>query len=80
MNWLEQLFDAQMTVAAVSYTHLDVYKRQVSLSGSRPSRNAQPTTLSTALCRPMSSRRHLIVPSRVNKPAACTPPVASKSF
>src|SRR6266851_1077177 len=44
-------------------------------SGSRPERSAQPATLSTALCRPTSSRSASSVPSGVNRPAACRPPV-----
>ena len=40
------------------------------VSGSRPSRSAQPTTLSTALCRPTSSRTQRSSPSAVNSPAA----------
>ena len=47
-------------------------------SGSRRSRTAQPTTLSTALCRPTSSRARTSPPSTANSPAACSPPVVSK--
>ena len=47
--------------------------------GSLPSRSAHPITLSTALCLPTSSRTHTAVPSGANRPAACTPPVASKT-
>ena len=39
------------------------------------SRAANPTTLSTALCRPTSSRTTTGVPSTRNSPAACRPPV-----
>ena len=35
----------------------------------------EPTTLSTALCRPTSSRTTTRVPSASNSPAACSPPV-----
>ena len=48
-------------------------------SGSRPARTPSPTTLSTALCRPTSSRRATSSPSAVNSPAACSPPVRSKT-
>ncbi len=44
-------------------------------SGRRPERSAHPATLSTALCRPTSSRSTSSVPSAVNRPAACSPPV-----
>ena len=40
-------------------------------------RSAQPSTLSTALCRPTSSRTTSGEPSAVNSPAACRPPVDS---
>jgi hypothetical protein len=55
-------------------------------SGNRSSRRAQPTTLSTALCLPTSSRMAIRSPPVVNTPAACRPPVlanirwASRSF
>ncbi len=48
--------------------------------GSCFSRNADPRTLSTALCRPTSSRSINSSPAGVNRPAAWTPPVFSKSF
>src|ERR1700684_3064105 len=48
-------------------------------SGSRPERSAQPATLSTALCLPTSSRRTSSVPSGLNSPAACSPPVRLKT-
>ena len=51
----------------------------VPASGSRPSASAQPTTLSTALCRPTSSRTQSTSPAAVNSPAACSPPVRSKT-
>ena len=44
-------------------------------SGSSPSRNAQPITLSIALWRPTSSRRQRSSPSAVKRPVACSPPV-----
>ena len=44
-------------------------------NGSRSARSAQPATLSTALCLPTSSRSTSRVPSGVNRPAACRPPV-----
>ena len=28
-NWIRYVIDGKMCVAAVSYTHLDVYKRQI---------------------------------------------------
>src|SRR5579864_6242286 len=48
-------------------------------SGSRRSVAAQPITLSTALCRPTSSRRHTSAPESSNSPAACNPPVRSNT-
>ena len=48
-------------------------------NGIRPSSNAQPSTLSTALCRPTSSRTTRAVPSAVNSPAPCRPPVAANT-
>jgi hypothetical protein len=48
------------------------------VSGNRPSRSAQPITLSTALCRPTSSRSTSRSPAAENRPAACRPPVRSK--
>ena len=50
-----------------------------SRAGSRPSSSARPTTLSTALCRPTSSRTGPSVPSASARAAACTPPVRSKA-
>ena len=47
--------------------------------GSSPSRNARPTTLSTALCRPTSSRTASSPPPASNSPAACRPPVRSNA-
>ena len=49
------------------------------VSGSRRSRAAQPTTLSTALCRPTSSRTTTGSPWAVNRPAACRPPVRANA-
>ena len=43
--------------------------------GRPPCRSASPMALSTALCRPMSSRTSISVPSESNNPAACRPPV-----
>ena len=48
-------------------------------SGSAPTRAAAPTTLSTALCRPTSSRTCSRSPDAVARPAAWTPPVRSKT-
>ena len=48
-------------------------------SGSSPSRNAQPTTLSIALWRPTSSRTHSSSPSAVKSPVAWRPPVAANA-
>ena len=42
-------------------------------------RAAQPSTLSTALCRPSSSRTTSGAPPAVNKPAPCSPPVESNT-
>ena len=50
------------------------------LSGTRSCSSAQPMTLSTALCRPMSSRTTSMVPSAENSAAACSPPVLAKTF
>ena len=48
--------------------------------GSRSASSAQPTTLSTALCRPTSSRTTSgSSPPTSNSPAACRPPVRSKT-
>ena len=47
-------------------------------SGSRPSSSAQPITLSTALCLPISSRRTSSSPSSRKSAAACSPPVRPK--
>src|SRR5713101_510875 len=52
--------------------------RTFSESGSFPASNAQPTTLSTALWRPTSSRSAAISPRVSNSPAACKPPVRPK--
>ena len=48
-------------------------------SGVRPARNWAPISLSRALCRPTSSRRHSRLPSASNRAAACRPPVRSKT-
>src|SRR5262249_6778951 len=48
-------------------------------SGRRPAVNAQPITLSIALCRPTSSRRQTRLPSSAKRPVACRPPVASNA-
>jgi hypothetical protein len=48
-------------------------------SGTRPSNSAQPVALSTALCRPTSSRTTSSSPAAVKMPAACRPPVDSKT-
>src|SRR6476469_598135 len=45
--------------------------------GTRPLCSAHPTTLSTALCRPTSSRTVSSSPSAVKRPAAWSPPVLS---
>ena len=50
------------------------------VSGTRPCSSAQPMTLSTALCRPMSSRTTSIVPSASNNAAACSPRCCRKPF
>ena len=42
-------------------------------SGSLPARNAQPTTLSSALCRPTSSRRQTSFPSASKSPGRMQP-------
>ncbi|CAM5602961.1 hypothetical protein SCALM49S_05803 [Streptomyces californicus] len=47
--------------------------------GSRWSVSARPTSLSTALCRPTSSRTSSSSPSSENNAAACRPPVRSKT-
>ena len=54
-------------------------QRIESASGRRRSVNAQPTTLSSALCRPTSSRRQRSSPSASKRPVACRPPVAAKA-
>ena len=48
---------------------------QARLAESAPASTRAPVTLSTALCRPTSSRTTRSSPSAVNRPAACTPPV-----
>ena len=48
-------------------------------AGTRSCCSAQPSTLSTALCRPTSSRTTSGVPAAVKSPAACRPPVESKT-
>ena len=54
--------------------------RTVPVSGIRSFSSAQPMTLSTALCRPMSSRTTSMVPSASNSAAPCRPPVLAKTF
>ena len=48
-------------------------------AGEAPASTRAPTTLSTALCRPTSSRTTDGVPCSSNSPAACSPPVLSKT-
>src|SRR5439155_9927517 len=48
-------------------------------SGSRPRPNAQPTTLSIALCRPTSSRMQSSSPASSKSPVAWRPPVEAKA-
>ena len=48
-------------------------------AGDSAARIRAPTTLSTALCRPMSSRTTEGVPCSSKSPAACRPPVLSKT-
>ena len=50
-----------------------------SASGRSCSRNAQPTTLSSALCRPTSSRTHNGSPTAEKSPVACRPPVTANA-
>jgi len=50
-----------------------------SFRGTRPSRTERPASLSTALCRPTSSRTSWRLPSASNRAAACRPPVRSKT-
>ena len=50
-------------------------KRARSTAGSAPSSSSRPTTLSTALWRPMSSRTTIGSPRRSHAAAACTAPV-----
>ena len=45
-----------------------------------PNSNDFPMTLSTALCRPMSSAKQIIEPLIVIKLALCIPPVLAKPF
>ena len=47
-------------------------------SGVRPARNSAPISLSSALCRPTSSRRPSRRPAGSNRAEACRPPVRSK--
>ena len=49
-------------------------------AGMRSFSSAQPITLSTALCLPMSSRTASIAPSAPNSAAPCRPPVVAKTF
>ena len=46
-------------------------------SGNSPRISAAPSSLSTALCRPTSSRAAINSPDAVNSPAACKPPHAA---
>jgi hypothetical protein len=48
-------------------------------SGIRSFSTAQPMTLSTALCLPMSSRTTSMVPSASNSAAPCRPPVLANT-
>ena len=48
-------------------------------AGTRLSRSKRPTTLSTALWRPTSSRSAITSPAASNRPAAWRPPVRSKT-
>src|SRR5262249_18224474 len=50
-----------------------------SASGSSPSPNAQPTTLSNALCRPTSSRTQRGSPAEEKRPVAWSPPVSANA-
>src|SRR6185295_11767751 len=59
------------------YPHRPLTMSTVPDSGSRSPSTPQPTSLSTALCRPTSSRVATSDPSAVNSPAACSPPVTS---
>ena len=54
-------------------------KRSESANGQRPIANCEPSTLSTALCRPTSSRTAMSSSARVNNAAAWMPPVFAKS-
>ncbi len=64
---------------ASSYDARPLTHTSVSARGTRSSSSAQPSTLSRALWRPTSSRSARSVPSRSKRPAACSPPVRSKS-
>lgn len=72
-------------MAAFSTSSKDVRPdtwRTVPLRGNRFWRSAHPTTLSTALWCPTSSRRQSnsgLAPATLNRPAAWTPPVLSKT-
>ena len=48
-------------------------------SGSRPASSSDPTSLSTALWRPTSSRTSTSSPDGSNSAAACNPPVRSNT-
>src|SRR5262249_34635704 len=50
-----------------------------SASGSSPSPNAQPTTLSNALCLPTSSRTQSVSPADEKRPVAWSPPVSANA-
>ena len=50
-----------------------------SLRGSSPASTCEPITLSSALCRPTSSRMAMSSPAGENSAAACRPPVSSNA-
>jgi hypothetical protein len=54
-------------------------QRIESASGRRCRLKAQPTTLSSALCRPTSSRRQISSARASNRPVAWMPPVAANA-
>src|SRR5690242_1074704 len=68
---------AATAFCTISYPHRPLTMSTVPDSGSRSPSTPQPTSLSTALCRPTSSRVATSDPSAVNSPAACSPPVTS---
>ena len=51
-----------------------------SWSGIAPASTCEPTSLSSALCRPTSSRIAISSPFGAKRPAACSPPVSSNAF